>query len=88
MKLKVSKKPKVIKKEPEKEELYGLDLDFLQSMGLGDMIDDITNDEPEKKASEEMKEENHQDYEDIKIEHQNDYQDVENDFPEPEEDQE
>jgi hypothetical protein len=27
-------------------------------MGLGDMIDDITNDEPEKKASEEMKEEN------------------------------
>ena len=58
MKLKVSKKPKVIKKEPEKQELYGLDLDFLQSMGLGDMIDDITNDEPEKKASEEMKEEN------------------------------
>ena len=37
---------------------------------------------------EEMKEENHQDYEDIKIEHQNDYQDVEDDFPEPEEDQE
>jgi hypothetical protein len=29
MKLKVSKKPKVIKKEPEKEELYGFDIDFL-----------------------------------------------------------
>lgn len=39
MKLKVSKKvPKLAKKEPEKEELYGLDIDFLQSMGLGDMI--------------------------------------------------
>tara|TARA_B110000285_G_C15076344_1_gene590974 strand:- start:14 stop:118 length:105 start_codon:yes stop_codon:yes gene_type:complete len=27
-------------------------------MGLGDMINDITNDEPEKKATEETKEEN------------------------------
>jgi hypothetical protein len=59
MKLKVSKKPKVIKKEPEKEELYGFDIDFLQSMGLGDMINDITNDEPDKKGTkEEAKEEN------------------------------
>ena len=49
MKLKVNKKPKVVKKEPEKEkeELYGFDLDFLQSMGLGDMIQEMN--EPEKK---------------------------------------
>jgi len=56
MKLKVSKKPKVVKKEPEKEELYGFDIDFLQSMGLGDMIQDINN-EPEKKEKE-VQEEN------------------------------
>jgi len=56
MKLKVSKKPKVVKKEPEKEELYGFDIDFLQSMGLGDMIQDINN-EPEKKENE-VQEEN------------------------------
>ena len=56
MKLKVNKKPKVVKKEPEKEELYGFDIDFLQSMGLGDMIQDINN-EPEKKEKE-VQEEN------------------------------
>jgi hypothetical protein len=55
MKLKVNKKPKIVKKEPEKEELYGFDLDFLQSMGLGDMIQEIN--EPEEKK-EELKEEN------------------------------
>mgnify|MGYP006092496469 CR=1 FL=1 len=47
MKLKISKKPiKVVKKEPEKEELYGFDTDFLESLGLGDMISDINKDEP------------------------------------------
>lgn len=56
MKLKVSKKTKVVKKEPEKEELYGFDIDFLQSMGLGDMIQDINNDEPEKKTKEDKEE--------------------------------
>lgn len=56
MKLKVNKKPKIVKKEPEKEELYGFDIDFLQSMGLGDMIQDINN-EPEKKEKE-VQEEN------------------------------
>ena len=55
MKLKVGKKQKIIKKEPEKEELYGLDIDFLQSMGLGDMIDDI-NSKPEKKEKEDKEE--------------------------------
>ena len=51
MKLKVNKKPKVVKKEPEKEkeELYGFDLDFLQSMGLGDMIQEMNEpEEPEE----------------------------------------
>jgi len=57
MKLKVSKKPKVVKKEPEKEELYGFDIDFLKSMGLDDMISDINN-EPEKKDAKQDLEEN------------------------------
>ena len=46
MKLKITKKAKIVKKEPEKEELYGFDTDFLESLGLGDMIQDINKDEP------------------------------------------
>ena len=60
MKLKVSKPKKVKTIEPEeKEELYGLDIDFLQSMGLGDMISDIKKEEePTKTKKKESTEEN------------------------------
>lgn len=47
MKLKV--KPN--KKVTEKKEMYGLDFDFLEDLGLGDMLSD--SDEPEQSKPEE-----------------------------------
>jgi hypothetical protein len=43
-------KIKAAEKQPEKkEELYGLDIDFLEDLGLGDMLSDLQKEEEEER---------------------------------------
>lgn len=41
------------KEEKQQQELYGLDIDFLESMGLGDIIQGINTPSPVKEEKEE-----------------------------------